>query len=430
MDMLKITRQAACLSLGVLAVLCAAGRAAEQPLSDEEKVVLARAADAQTAFAMDLYGFLANLPHPQKPIENIFFSPSSISTAMAIVYAGSQGQTETQFCDALHFWTPQESFHDAMGRLEKRLNEQGRLGDCDLTSVNALWMDKRAAVQDSFLQQVSRFYSAHLQQVDFAQNPAAACQLINSWVQTQTHDRIQNLIDEGALDALTRLVVTNAVYFKGKWALPFDPEATHPDRFIVSVYTFRDGRPQTEYHKVEVQMMTRKGIFGYQKNDICQILELPYLCGDLRMVILLPNDPELYRLEHALNPKTLSEWLAVLRPQEVEVHLPRFTMTYACELKQALASLGLSSAFTAAADFSGITGGKDFFISDVVHKAFIQVDEEGTEAAAATGAVMKLVSVAEPPPIFRVDRPFLFLIQDKPTGAPLFFGRVTDPTKD
>lgn len=415
--------------VGAILFWVSAGGAAAPMTSQTEDTGIQQAADAQTAFAVDLYRALAGLPSPQKAVENFFFSPYSISSALAIVYAGARSQTEAQFSDSLHFWLPQEDFHKAMGGLEKHLRRQAEKGDYELTMANALWIDRRTNFAEDFLSQVHQFYSAHLERVDFASNPSRSARFINQWVEKQTRERIKNLIPEGTLDALTRLVVTNAVYFKGKWAFPFDPQATRPDRFTVSTYTFCQDKLQVDSHPVQVPMMFCKETFGYAANEVCQVLRLPYKGGHFQMVILLPREADLYRLEQALSRQTLTEWLDALRPQEVEVYLPRFTFTFQSELKPFLIQLGLTDAFSMTADFSGITGGRDLFLTNVFHKAFIQVDEEGTEAAAATGGVMKLVSMPALPPVFRVDKPFLFLIQDKATGTPLFVGRVTDPTK-
>lgn len=416
--------------LAVVAVLAWTSAGAEPETFAQKGRQIQQAVDAQTDFAVDFYRVLAGFPNPQKPIENILYSPFSISSAMSMVYAGARARTESQFSQALHFWLPQESFHKAMGDLEKHLRQQAEKADYELSVANALWMDQRTTFAEEFLAQVSQAYSAHLERMDFVNNPFRSTRLINQWVEEQTRRRIQNLIPEGTLDALTRLVVTNAVYFKGKWAFPFDPQATRPDRFTVSTYTLREGRLEVESHPVDAQMMFCKENFGYAENDTCQILEMLYQGGHLRMVILLPRDPDLYRLEQAFNRQTLTEWLDALRSQEVEVYLPRFTFTYQSELKPALVQLGLAEAFSPNADFSGITGGRDLVLSHVIHKAFVQVDEEGTEAAAATGGVMKLTSMPALPPVFRADKPFLFLIQDKTTGALLFVGRMADPTKE
>lgn len=416
---------------GILAFFAAfsAGLTA-QPVSAEEDNPMEQAVKAQTAFAVDLYRALAGLPIPQNPIENIFYSPCSISSAMAVVFAGARGDTEMQFCNALHFWLPQESFHEAMSRLEKHLTKQAAKDEYELTIANALWMDCNTDFAEPFLQQVQRCYSANLERVDFAKNPSAASRVINQWVEKQTRERIKNLIPEGTLDTLTRLVVTNAVYFKGKWALPFDPQLTQTDWFTVSTYTVQEDGLKVETRRVQVPMMTRKDDFGYADNDLCQILDLCYTGGDLRMVILLPRDPDLFRLEHALSADTLAEWLSRLHRREVEVCLPRFTFTWQGELKPVLTALGLTDGFSATADFSGITGGKDLYLTNVLHKAFVKVDEEGTEAAAATGAVMKLTSMPAEPLLFRADKPFVFFIQDRTTGTVLFVGRVVDPTKE
>jgi serine protease inhibitor len=382
-----------------------------------------------TEFAWDLYRQLVGLPEPKKAAGNLFFSPYSISTALAMTYAGARGQTEAQMRDTLRFFDPQADFHAEFGRLEQILNKQGLKGDYQLAVANALWMQKDFSFLEAFLHLARDQYSAKLETVDFKIDAEGVRQIINTWVESKTNDRIKDLIPAGMLDAATRLVLTNAIYFKGDWAEKFDKERTQDDLFTVSTYTVEDGKPKIEYSKVQVPMMTRKDEFAYGENEICHLLQLPYRGGDLSMVILLPNEQDLFGLEQALTPENLKAWTDGLRKREVEVYLPRFTMTYECQLSQTLAAMGMPEAFSSMADFSGMTGGKDLFISDVIHKAFVEVNEEGTEAAAATGVAMKLTAMPLPPPVFRVDRPFVFAIMDNGTGSILFIGRVTDPTQ-
>jgi serpin B len=216
---------------------------------------------------------------------------------------------------------------------------------------------------------------------------------------------------------MTRLVLTNAIYFKGKWASQFKPERTQDAPF-----TLLDGQ------KVNVPMMSQTGKFSYMETDTTQVLELPYVNDELSMVILLPKKIDgVSELERELARDNLAGWLDRLRKCEVRVFLPRFKMTSEFELAGVLSSMGMPDAFCSKADFSGMTGNRDFFISAVVHKAYVEVNEEGTEAAAATGVVMKLTSVAPPPPIFRADHPFVFLIRDNQSGSILFMGRLANP---
>jgi serpin B len=222
------------------------------------------------------------------------------------------------------------------------------------------------------------------------------------------------------LDPLTRLVLTNAIYFKGKWASQFKPELTQDAPF-----TLPGGEKST------VSMMNQKERFGYSETEQLQILELPYVNDDLSMVVLLPRKTDGVKdLEKQLNSDTLKNWITGLHKREVQVFFPRFKMTSEFELGQVLGEMGMPDAFSGNADFSGMTGNKDLFISAVVHKAYVDVNEEGTEAAAATGVVMRVTSVETPPPVFRADHPFIFLIRDNHTGSILFLGRLENPKSD
>ncbi len=398
-------------------------RAVEPPKPEE----VSRVTAGNTEFALDLYHHLAGRPDSEGPAENVFFSPYSISTALAMVVAGARGPTEVQMRETLRFFEPQETFHAAFGRLEQRLNEQGQKGDYELAVANALWMQKEHAFLDAFLEVNRRHYSAKLERVDFRSHAERVRKQINGWVEQKTRDRIKDLIPPGMLDAMTRLVLTNAIYFKGDWADPFDKAMTRQEHFYCS--------PEKT---VTAPLMHRRADYKYGESvsrryaqEIkIQVLELPYKGDDVSMVVLLPESHFLRHLEEDLSAETLKAWTSDLKTTEVDVFLPKFTMTYQCELGRVLAAMGMPQAFGSAADFSGMTGSRDLFISNVIHKAFVAVDEEGTEAAAATGIVRRLTAVRQPPPMFRADRPFLFLIRDKETGSVLFMGRVTDPTKE
>jgi serpin B len=403
--------------------------AQEEKPAAEERPAVPKVVTGNTEFAWDLYRQLAGLPEPKTATGNLFFSPYSISTALAMTYAGARDQTEAQMRDTLRFFDPQADFHATFGRLEHILNKQGQKGDYQLAVANALWMQKDFSFLEPFLRLAQEQYSAKLETVNFKTDAEGVRQIINTWVEGKTNNRIKDLIPAGMLDAATRLVLTNAIYFKGDWAEKFDKERTREDLFTVSTYTVEDGKPKVEYTKMQVPMMNRKDEFAYGENEICRLLELPYRGGDLSMLILLPNERDLFTLEQALTPENLKSWTDRMQKREVEVYLPRFTMTYECRLSRTLAAMGMAEAFSGLADFSGMTGGRDLFISDVIHKAFVEVNEEGTEAAAATGVVMKLTAMPLPPPVFRADRPFVFAIIDHGTGSILFIGRVTDPTQ-
>ncbi len=364
--------------------------------------------------------FALNLYQKLKTNEgNLFLSPYSISTALAMTYAGAKGQTEKQMAETLCFPTTSggEQFHKSFGEIIKQLNASGEKGGFELVVANALWGQKGFDFLPEFLALVKTNYGGNLQQVDFVTQTEVARKAINAWVENKTKDKIKELIKPGILDPMTRLVLTNAIYFKGKWASQFKPEQTKDAPF-----TLLGG------DKVNVPMMSQKTHFGYTEANDIQILEMPYVNDDLSMVILLPKQADGVKdLEKELVSDNLAGWLTNMHKREVQVFFPRFKMTSEFELAKVLSAMGMPDAFSGKADFSGMTGNKDLFISAVVHKAYVDVNEEGTEAAAATGVVMKLTSIREPSPVFRADHPFIFLIRDNQTGSILFIGRVGNP---
>ena len=310
-----------------------------------------------------------------------------------------------------------EQFHKAFGEIIKQLNTSGEKGSYELVVANALWGQKDYKFLSEFLTLVRENYGGDLQQVDFAAQTEAARKTINTWVESKTKDKIKELIKPGMLDSMTRLVLTNAIYFKGKWASPFKPELTKDSSF-----TLLNGE------KPNVPMMNQTGKFGYMETNDIQALEMPYVNNDLSMVILLPKQADgIKDLEKELVSDNLAGWLSGIHKREVQVFFPRFKMASEFGLGKVLSAMGMPDAFSGKADFSGMTGNKDLFISAVVHKAYVDVNEEGTEAAAATGVVMKLTSIREPLPVFRADHPFIFLIRDNQTGSILFLGRVANP---
>jgi serine protease inhibitor len=363
-------------------------------------------------FALELYGKLENQQG------NLFLSPYSISTALAMTCAGAKGQTEKQMAEALCFAPVQNGqFHKTFGEIIKQLNASGEKGGYELVVANALWGQKDYKFLPEFLTLVRENYGGNLQQVDFATQTEETRKTINAWVESKTKDKIKELIKPRMLDSMTRLVLTNAIYFKGKWASPFKPERTQDSPFVLL-----DGQ------KINVPMMNQTGKSGYAEANDIQILEMPYVNDDLSMVVLLPKQADgIKDLEREFVSENLSDWLAMIHKREVQVFFPRFKMTSEFELAGVLSAMGMPDAFSGKADFSGITGSRDLFISAVVHKAYVDVNEEGTEAAAATGVVMKLTSVREPLPVFRADHPFIFLIRDNQTDSILFLGRVANP---
>jgi len=391
--------------------------------------------EGNNAFALDLYAKL------REQEGNLFFSPFSISTALGMTYAGARGETEAQMAKVLRFpsdevhiavqveqqgfqaqkilhipW-PQEKLHPAFKALIEDLNARQKKGAYELSVANALWGQKGYAWLDEFLKITRDNYGAGLREVDFVTDTEGARKTINDWVEKETKEKIKELVPAGVLDELTRLVLTNAIYFKGKWASQFEKEATQDAMFM-------PGGPGGEHLMVPTMHQTED--FGYMETEGFQALELPYVENELSMIVFLPKKMDgLAELEKSFTADNLAKWLPELHKQEVQVELPRFKMTSEFRLDQVLKSMGMTDAFSLPpADFSGMDGKKDLFISAVLHKAFVDVNEEGTEAAAATAVVAVGGRVLER---FRADHPFLFLIRDNRTGSILFMGRVTNP---
>jgi len=371
-----------------------------------------------TEFAFDLYAKLKDDPDIKEDGGNLFFSPYSISTALAMTWAGARGLTEKQMAEVLHFTLPQAQLHKAFGSLEKQLNEAGEEGGYELSVANALWGQAGYNFLEEFLELTERSYGAGLREVDFAKKTEEARLIINSWVEEKTQEKIKDLIKPGVLDRFTQLVLTNAIYFKGDWLNQFDKKRTRDEPFKLK-----------RREQVKVPMMHIKEKFKYWADDRLQVLKLPYEGEELSMIVLLPNQIDgLADIEKSLTIEKLDDWTRDLRKQEVMVTLPKFTMTTRFELADYLKKMGMPNAF-GEADFSGMTGDKSLFISAVIHKAFVAVDEEGTEAAAATAVVMRKTSVPAPPKVFRADHPFIFIIRDNRSGSILFMGRVMNPQK-
>jgi serine protease inhibitor len=351
--------------------------------------------------------------------ENLIYSPYSISTCLAMTYAGARGQTELQMARTLHFTTNQAQLHAAFATLQKQLNEAEKQQGIQLNVANALWGQKGHPFLPAFLQIAQQNYDARVNQVDFGTESESARKEINDWVSKKTNGKIEEILPSGSLGALTRLVLVNAIYFKGQWATQFDKSKTAPADFAVS-----------SSQKVKAPLMNLKAKFKFAEKDTFQLLEMPYKGGELSMVVLLPKEVDgIRKLESSLNQKELSGWLSQALNREVNVFLPKFKITAEFELDKTLAAMGMVDAFSSKADFSGMDGARDLFISSVVHKAYVEVNEEGTEAAAATATTMRATSIQLPPPTFRADHPFLFLIRDVKSGSILFMGRVADPTK-
>ncbi len=377
-------------------------------IQPETKPDAAIAARGNAAFAVDLYRVLA------AERGNLCCSPYSISTALAMTYAGARGETARQMAQALHLTLDPARLHPAFAELEAGLRASQDKGDVLMQIANKLWPQVGYPFLETFLALTESYYGVTITPLDY-RDPEAARLTINAWVEEKTHGKIVDLIRPGLLSPITTLVLVNAIYFKGNWAHQFDPQRTAPAPFW-----------KTSSDSVEVPMMNQAADFRYGETAGCQILELPYVGENLAMTLLLPQEPDgLAALEAVLTVETLERWTKELWETRVEVHLPRFKVTGAFELKQALMALGMVDAF-GGADFSGMDGTLSLFISAVVHQAFVEVNEEGAEAAAATAVIMAR-GMPMPPPVFRADHPFLFLLRDRRTGGILFIGRVADP---
>jgi len=363
-----------------------------------------------TEFALALYQRL------RTEEGNLFFSPYSISTALAMTYAGARGNTAVQMAQALHFLLDQEQLHSAFAWLEAKLSDVGRKGQVQLKVANALWPQEEYDLLEEFLALTKQYYGVLITAVDYG-DPETARGTINAWVEEKTENKIQELIPPGILDALTSLVLVNAIYFKGNWASQFDQSRTRDAPFWV-----------TPDEPVQVPMMDQEHEFRYGESDGLQILELPYAGDDLSMVVLLPRKIDgLPELEERLTVENLTRWTKNLRPRGVQVFLPRFEITFPFRLDDTLKLMGMVDAFGGDSDFSGMDGTKLLYIGAVLHKAFVAVNEEGTEAAAATAVIMIAKCLPPPPPVFRADHPFIFLIRENSTGSILFIGRVVNP---
>ncbi len=350
---------------------------------------------------------------------NLFFSPSSIHTALAMTYAGARGNTAAEMAKTLHYGKG-EKFFGAYGRVVEQ-TKAAKDADYQLNIANALWLQHDKPFLAPFLKLNTDHFKAGLFDVDFKRAFAPARRKINKWVEDKTQEKIKDLLPPGSLNAATRMVLTNAIYFKGDWATQFKKAATRDMDFHVSANK-----------KIKTPMMYQTGKFGYTETPDMQALKMPYQGKDLSMVVLLPKkDAGMARFEKSLTAGNIDLWVKRLRyPRKVRVYFPRFKMEYKMKMNEVLKKMGMLLAFGGRADFSGMTGSQDLFISGVFHKAFVKVDEKGTEAAAATAVVMERKSMSKGPsrpPVFKADRPFLFLIRHEKTGMILFLGRVTEP---
>jgi serpin B len=396
-------------------------RAAARPLADDGPMSFV---EGNNRFAFALNEHLRQRPG------NLCFSPFSIRTALAMPLAGARGETAAQIGQTLCVPRADGTLHADVAATVQQLQERGR--DSALSVSNSLWGQQGAVLQPGFLDVIARHYRGAVHLVDFRGAPDAARAAINRWVEEGTQGQIRGLIPPGAPDVLTRLLVVNAVYFKGAWASEFMPSATREEPFHLDTGG-----------KVPVPLMHQRTRAGYLRARGFEVLDLPYRGGNLSLLVLLPHrKARLGTLEETLSAAVFDDLVTHVRQQVVDVFLPRFTTTWgAVDMRAHLAALGMPLAFdTARADFSGIDGHlppheDSLHLSAVFHKAFVEMNERGTEAAAATAPAMQIMAAVRPPkpppiPVFRADRPFLYAIRDRHSGALLFVGRLVDPTQD
>ncbi len=374
---------------------------------------------ANNQFAFDLYS------EYKSEKGNIFFSPYSISTALTMTYEGAKGKTAEEIQAVLCIPKDDEIRRLESVKIYNQINRDSE--DYKLSTVNALWAQKSYKFLEGYINNVEEYYGGKTTNLDFIKDTEKSRVTINDWIEDQTNDKIKNLIPRGAVNSLTRLVLTNAIYFKGTWVLQFDKKDTKNEDFKTS-----------SGQAVKVPMMELTGNdaeFNYAKADEVQILELPYDGEDLSMLLILPEEDNLKKLEKSINTKKLSEWKNAFEKQRVDIYVPKFKFETKYFMADTLKEVGISDAFVfGAADFSGMDGTKNLYIDNVIHQAFVEVNEEGTEAAAATAVIVvewgsdgveeKVVI-----PVFRADHPFIFIIQQKETGNILFMGRVSNPNE-
>jgi serpin B len=370
--------------------------------------------EGNTEFAIDLHKKLKTAEG------NLFFSPYSISTALAMTYGGARNETAKQMAATLHFSLKSETLHSAFADMQSKLNSMQRKKEIQLNIANSLWPQDKYPFLKEYLKLAKKYYRTEITPLDYKTNSEDARKKINAWVEEKTNNKIKNIISTPP-DPLTRLILVNAIYFKGDWASQFKKSATTEMPFYLN-----------ENKSIEVPMMHQISEFNYGEDESLQFLELPYAGNKLLMLIILPKKIDgLQNREEILTKESLEGWTRNLSKRNVAVYLPRFKMTSEFRLDKELESMGMQDAFDMdKANFSGMDGNPNWlYIGAVLHKAFIDVNEEGTEAAAATGVIMRVKSAPEYV-IFRADHPFLFLIQDNLTGSILFMGRVSNPSME
>lgn len=389
---------------------------ARSPLARDTRPTVSE--DDRATFAADQASFATELLHAvvaAAPEDDVFVSPHSVSSALAMTYAGARGETAAEMRKALHFTLPDERLHAAFNATDLALD--ARSGDgVSIHVLNALFGQKGYAFHAPFLDTLAVSYGAGMNLLDFRSEPEPARSTINRWVKQETNDKIKDLLPEQSIESTTRLVLVNAVHIDADWATPFKEEATSP-----ATFTKLDGQTAT------VSMMRQTSSFAYAKGDGYQAVALPYEGGALEMLVVLPAEGTFRAFESALTGDKLGAIVDSLSPEPVVLSLPKVKLESSVKLKPALQSLGMNLAFSDA-DFTGIADGA-LKISNAFHKTYVAIDEEGTEAAAASAVVIgrKGADMPEEQAVMTIDRPYIAALMDKPTHTILFLGRIVAP---
>ena len=374
---------------------------------------IAEVVTANNQFAIDMYQQING--QPDQADKNVFFSPYSLSTAMAMVYAAAEGETKAQIQKTLHYPAP-STLNPNSAALYNQFNKPNP--DYKLATVNDLWMQQGLTPTKSYIDTVQRYYSGQVTALDFEGSPDPACQTINKKIADKTKQLIPELLPKGSIKSDTAVVLTNAIYFKGDWTMPFTAESTSAQPFYNAI-----GRAST------VQMMRQQSYFDYYEDKHIQVVQLPYKGDDLSMLVVLPklnHKLAMQQLAKSLSATKIKQWSAGLVRQEVDLQLPKFKLDARYQMKTLLADMGMTKAFNNAAEFNLYADGTPIKLDEVYHQAVVTVDEKGTEAAAAAGAVGMYVGRSYPVE-FKADHPFMFVIKDNKTDAILFLGQVNKP---
>lgn len=371
---------------------------------------IAKLIEGNSSFAFDLYQKIRD------GSGNLFFSPYSISLALAMTYAGARGETAQQMAEALDFTLSQENLHPAFNALDLALVENGN-DNFRLNIANSLWGQYGFSFENDFLDVLALNYGARMWLVDFITDAENARTKINYWVSEHTENKIENLLPAGSVDDYTRLVLTNAIYFKAIWQNKFDAQDTKEEMFTL-----------LDNSQVSVPMMFQSERLRYAEGTGYQAVELPYVDSDASMLVILPTLDNFSEFESSLDPELVGTIENNLQYQEVDLKMPKFEFEASLGLSDVLKQMGMTAAFSLPpADFSGINAENNLYITDVLHKGFVSVDENGTEAAAATAVIVGTTSLPPPPITMTIDHPFIFMIRHN-NGSILFLGRVLDPT--